>query len=117
MDELGGAELEPEPEAIGPELELELEPIGAIDPERIVTSRRLDGQDVPGGSWTSLEMLIGRAKVYEQANKRTSKQANTNIRHAFNNMASAHHREHVLKARCVRKSVLQIYKYLGHDRS
>jgi hypothetical protein len=71
LDELGGAELEPEPEAIGPELELE--PIGAIDPERIVTSRRLDGQDVPGGSWTSLEMLIGRAKVYEQANKRTSK--------------------------------------------
>ena len=97
MDELGGAELEPEPEAIGPELELE--PIGAIDPERIVTSRRLDGQDVPGGSWTSLEMLIGRAKVYEQANKRTSKQANTNIRHAFNNMARVHHRKaHVRKS-------------------
>ena len=100
MDELGGAELESEPETIGPELELELEPIDAIDPERIVTSRRLDGQDVPGGSWTSLEMLIGRAKVYEQANKRTSKQANTNIRHAFNNMARVHHRKaHVIESK------------------
>jgi hypothetical protein len=68
LDELGGAELGPESESIGPELEpidakVELEPIDAeleLDPERIVTSRwsgcsggQLD--ELGDADWTSLE--------------------------------------------------------------
>jgi hypothetical protein len=49
LDELGGAELEPELESIGPELELE--PIDAIDPKL-----ELEPIDELGDAdWTSLE--------------------------------------------------------------
>ena len=51
MDELGGAELEPELESIGPELELE--PIDAIDPELELELEPID--ELGDADWTSLE--------------------------------------------------------------